>query len=194
MVLLCFSSTSTTITTKMFPKVGCVWSSSHWLLHLLSAEQADVWTRVTQGEVSLYSSAKYKDKDDAVPLSVHYVAPSVLEVHLHTTQDVKYTKIKIESIDAGCCGSAFSLHSWFWLYANQLVFGVDGWFIGANRGCDGGCDKPWEDQVDQTRRFWFQTHNFCVNGQKLQQLQLISVDHLVVRTNTFTHPLGPKLP
>lgn len=46
--LLCFSSTSTTITTQMSPHVGCVRSSSHWLLHLLSAERADVWTRVSQ--------------------------------------------------------------------------------------------------------------------------------------------------
>lgn len=45
---LCFSSTLTTITTQMFPHMGCVWSSSHWRLHLLSAERADVWTRVSQ--------------------------------------------------------------------------------------------------------------------------------------------------
>lgn len=69
-----------------------------------------------------------------------------------------------------------------------LFFGADGWFIAANSCWDGSCDKPWEDQGDQTRRFWFQTHNFYGGiGPKLQQSQLASVDHAVVRSHSVSH-------
>lgn len=124
-------------------------------------------------------------------MSVHYVAPSVLEEHLPSTQDVNYKKINkncLLSFNAGLCGPSFSLHSWVWLYANHLVFGADGWVIADNSCWDGSCDKPLKDQGDQIRRLWFQTHSFFGgNGPKLQQFQLASVDHAVVRSHTLSH-------